>query len=607
MATKVASLFATLTLDDQQFMRSLGQASGGLGGIGTKITSLGDQMTTLGVGINQMIDPLVGFGLEGIAVAGNFQEAMTEIAARTRLSEEAMEGVAAAATDMGAISVFSAQQVSEAMLDLLTSGQTVGEMLATLPHVIDATTASGGELGATADTLTDIMAAFGLGVESAESVVNSLASAAASSSADIASLGQGFANVGPIARQMGLSVDETSAALAILAENGIKGSESGTALKSMLNGITANTASTQGAWAELNLSMFDAQGNVRDINDVLGDLTGAFAQLPMADQIRLAQDLAGSYGKTALLALTSGQSIGEMQEMMAGQATAAEIADARMGTFNVTMDSLGGSVEALQTTVFLPFIENVLQPFAEKGILVVNMLTDWAAQNPETVATIVAVTEAVAALATGLIVVGTAISGLGIVIGVATSPVTIFIAAVVLLVIGLNELSKALGMGTIFEVFEEGISSGAEIVRLSLEIIEGAFRVTFNFIEGLFNSLVGWIANIDLGVLEDVANITGDILGGIAGAAGDVVGLLPGFAEGGDTPAGQPLRVGERGPETFIPATAGTIVSNEAGGGAGGGVQITGPITIHANDEAGGRAAAFGFADQLDTLLMRNG
>ena len=640
MATQVASLFATLTLDDGQFRTSMGLAGTGLSGLGGRITAVGGQMTLLGGTIQAAIRPLVNFGTTGIAVAAAFQESMVEIAARTGLTGEAMEEIAEFAKDMGAATVFSAQDAASALLDLLTSGQSVEEALATLPFVMDAAAASGGDLGQTADLLTDIMAAFGLPVSEAESVVNSLARASASSSADMASLGQGFQNVGPVARLFGLSVDETAAALAVLSENGIKGAEAGTALKSMLLNVTRQTTETQAAWAELGLSLFDGAGAVRDMDTVIGELDEAMSLLPMEDQIRLSRALGGSYGIMALESLTAGMSIGEMQEMMAGQASAAEIAEARMGTFNVTMDSLGGSIESLQIEIFTPFIEDILQPFAERGIEVVNMLTDWARQNPETASTIIKVVTAVSLLATGLIAVGLAISAIGVALGLIFSPFIIIAILVALLVLGMNELAKALGFESVFELFLEGWDNLVEIMDIGGVIIVGIFGVIkdaimdsiaigINFaidavnvlIDG-FNKLSGLVGGPTFDLIERVNTQLAEVPALSPEALRRVVrsgplftegpGLLPGSvteqpggAEGLDFQAGQELRVGERGPENVRFNQPGTVMPNERSGG--GDVNIT----VIANDEAGGRRAAEAFKDEawpeLQIILTRNG
>ncbi|MBZ0293562.1 MAG: phage tail tape measure protein, partial [Anaerolineae bacterium] len=157
-----------------------------LSSVGNNLKSLGDNFTSLGGALGKLTAPLAAFGAAGIKVAGDFDSAMAAISARTGLVGEDLETVRQFALQMGADTAFSAQQAADGFLQLLTSGQSAEEALATLPVVLDAAAASGEDLGRTADTITDIMAAFNLGVDDAASVVDSLARAASSSSADMA-------------------------------------------------------------------------------------------------------------------------------------------------------------------------------------------------------------------------------------------------------------------------------------------------------------------------------------------------------------------------------------------------------------------------------------
>lgn len=328
MATEVASLFARLFLKDE-LTPALSSTQTGLQGFGERMSSAGQSMTNVGASITALTAPLVAVGVNGIRTAASFDSAMVEISARTGLTGDALEEIRSLSLQMGADTVFSAQDAAEAFLQLLTSGQTAEQAMATLPVVLDTAAASGEALGQTADTLTDIMASFGiqtnrlpadvdalakmLGVtsdelqdwtaldldpidewtqvianaprgvrqlsramgmtrtefyaflqntEDATTVSNSLARAAGASSADVASLGAGFGNVGATARNFGLSVNETAAVLAMFNEVGIKGAEAGTALRSMLLAMTDGADDTEGAWNRLGMSMYDAQGQV---------------------------------------------------------------------------------------------------------------------------------------------------------------------------------------------------------------------------------------------------------------------------------------------------------------------------------------------------------
>ncbi|TXH45980.1 MAG: phage tail tape measure protein, partial [Desulfurellales bacterium] len=441
-AIQIASLFAVLEADDR-LSAELDSADKKIVGLGKRIDKIGDQMMATGGKLTTLTEPLRRFGLDGINVASDFEAAMKEISARTGVVGEDLESIRQLALQMGSDTVFSAQDAADAFLQLLSSGQSAEEAIATLPAVLTAAAASGEDLGATADTITDIMAAFGLGVEDAAAVVDSLARAAGASSADMASLGQGFGNVGNVAKQFGLSVDETAGILAIFAENGIKGAEAGTTLKSMLLNMTRPTDEVRGAWDRLGVSFYDANGNARDINDVLKDLKTALDPLPAQEQNEIMQKLAGSYGIVGLSALLGSISLEDMEGRMRDSADAAKLADAKMDTFNGTVDSLKGSVETLQTNALTPLMENTLKPLVERVTDVVNALNDWVIKNPEAAGTIVLIMGAVAAAGPVLLGLGGIVSMVAMAVGGLSTAIAFLFSPIGLAIIAVAALAAA--------------------------------------------------------------------------------------------------------------------------------------------------------------------
>jgi TP901 family phage tail tape measure protein len=239
----------------------------------------------------------------------------------------------------------------------------------------------------------------------AADVADILAQAAGASSASIEDLTAGFGNVGGVAAAFGLDVSTTAAILAIFAENGTKGAEAGTALKSLLTNFNSDTA--QAAFKDLGVSMYDADGNMRDFETVIGDLDTALDALPIEEQNGYMLDLAGSYGITGLTALRGATSIGDMEAAMDDAADASTVAAAKTNTFAGRADALAGSVETLQINALTPFMDNVLTPLVEQLTTVVNSVSEWAKENPELASTIVAV-------GAGIVILGPALIGLGI-------------------------------------------------------------------------------------------------------------------------------------------------------------------------------------------------
>jgi TP901 family phage tail tape measure protein len=457
-ALEVASLFGTLDLRDSA-TGVLRAFRGDLDATEARLNRIGGAMQGVGLGISAITAPLVAFGVSGVQVASDFENAMAEISARAGIVGEDLQRISDFALQMGADTSFSAQQAADAFLQLLTSGQSASEAMATLPAVLDAAAASGEDLGRTADLVTDILAAFGLQVEDAASVVDALARAAGASSADMASLGQGFSNVGPIARQFNISVEQTAAILAVFAENGIKGAEAGTQLRSMLTAMTRDTDATKSAWARLGTSMYDATGQVRPIIDVLNDIRRGLDGMTEEQRIATIQDLAGAFGQMGLSALTSADSLSAMLELMGGSASAAEVAAARMNTFSGRVEALRGSIETLQIRAMTPLM-NAMKPFLERATEIVNRVSEWVEANPDLTASIIQLVGAVASLGGGLTLAGTAIKLMAPALALLLGPVGMVAAGIAATVVGFAAFASVLGVDVL---------GGLEVVSYHLQ------------------------------------------------------------------------------------------------------------------------------------------
>lgn len=428
---EVASLFGVLSLRDDA-TAGLRSFDNSLAGLGDRLGMLGSRITGMGASLGTVFLPLAAGLGAGIAVASDFDSVMAEIGARTGLTGEALESVRAVALQMGADTAFSAQQAADSFLQLLTSGQSVEDALLTLPSVLDAAAAGGMDLGRTADTVTDIMAAFRLPVHRAASVVDALARASGASSATMEDLAQGFANSAGKAAGFEMSVAETAATLAVFSENGIKGAEAGTQLRSMLTQMGRNTEDVSVMWESLGSGLYDAAGNARNLQDVIDDLNGAVATMTDEERNTMIQTLAGSYGAMGLQALLSSGGIDTMMGSMEDAASAGDVAAARMETFEGRVDSLKGSIETLAIVALTPLMNDVLKPLAEQLTTTINGVTEWASANPELTTTLAQVVIVGAGLSLGLIVLGTVVSAVGTGIGLLAGGVALLTSGALL-------------------------------------------------------------------------------------------------------------------------------------------------------------------------------
>jgi TP901 family phage tail tape measure protein len=379
----VGSLKIVIDADVGGLRSGLREADQGLDSAARKAKGLGDS-TEAGLqksteGWKLLGTTMLGIGTAGIMVAADFESSMKEISARTGLVGDDLEDVRAFALQMGADTSFSAQQASDAFLQLLTSGSSVQESMETLPHVMNLAAASGMDLGYTADILTDTLAQFGLEVGDAAAVADIFAKAAGASSAEAGDIAAGLANVGPVANMFGMTVDEAAAALATLSENGIKGAEAGTALKSVLLNLSRPTKKVEGALERLGVELYDSNGDFRDFDSIIDDIGLGLDGLPMQEQIELSTILGGSYGVVGLNALRASGGIDEMLAAMEASAGASEVAEARLGGFHGAVERLGGALETLAITTLTPLMESVITPAIN---ITVETIDTWSNDIP---------------------------------------------------------------------------------------------------------------------------------------------------------------------------------------------------------------------------------
>lgn len=661
-AVALGSAYGDILIDNSQVERQMNKAFDNIGArFGSFFEDIGAGMQRAGDALTTLTAPLLAFGVTGIRTAANFDDAMREVQARTGATAEEMETLRETAMQLGADTVFSASQAANAFLQLLTSGQSVKEAMATLPEVLNLAAAAKIDLGNAADWTTDIMKQFGLEAGQAYEVVEALVRASGSGSATVTDLALGFQNAGNIASNFGLDVYETAAALQVFSENGIKGAEAGTQLKSMLTNMSRQTEDVQGMWERLGVSMYDAQGNVRDLDAVIDDLNTSMEGMSDQERINTIQTLAGSYGQAGLSALLASGGIDEMQASMSQAADAATVADTRMGGWNGATEALMGSLETLQITVLTPLINNQLVPFVNKLTEVANGMIEWANANPELANRITEVLALLAVLGPSLIIVGKIFSSLGTIIGLASTAlfsfggVGIIVAALVgawatnfgglrdsidetraaikdrdaegaLIGIGKSLLAIPKGIAGLF-VDTEKLNAWVSVWNNLKTIIGYLPTAVDNFMNSLgfihtpqpIKDLVGWLERG-----AEALGIAGksDTTRGATGWEGQFLpqGSSATMTWDVDPQAGQPLRDnggrGRRGlayligtgaqPEMFVPDQAGEFYPADQLGG-GDTYQINLNVTPDELREQGLMDRAERFADQFKRAVRRDG
>lgn len=341
-----------------------------------------------------------------IDLAKEFEASLVTLGIAASASGESLETLEAAAIAVGgdaSLLGVSASGAAEAMTGLYKAGLTTTEIMGDMQGYLAGTAELGGALRAAidlaaaseldmvqaSDLVAIALATFGGALETEteraefiNAAMNNMVQAADASVAEVGDLAAALSTAGPVFAQYGYSIEDTNNALAILSTRGITGAEAGTALKSMLMNMLRPTKDVQEAWGSLGLSMYDTEGNMRDLRDVVGDLEGALSGMTEQQRNQYMTTLAGSYGIKALSTLLAEGAEGwdAMAEATANAAGIQAQAAAKANTLAGAQEALDGALETIKIQIgqaFIPALTTLTRKFAdlaeEYGPAVVEM------------------------------------------------------------------------------------------------------------------------------------------------------------------------------------------------------------------------------------------
>lgn len=373
--------------------------------LGEGITELGSSMT-LGLTV-----PIVAAGGAATSVAANFDDAMSQVQGALGDASADMDGLRDLALQLGADTVFSATESAQAMVELAKGGLTEAQIKGgALAASMDLAAAGQLNLADAAATTVQMMGSFGLGAGDATRIANALAGAANASSADVSDLTQAMSQCSAQASLAGWSLEDTAAALALFADHGVKGSDAGTSLKTMLQRLAAPTDQAAEAIAAYGLNIRDSNGKMKDISGIADELTGKLGGLSDAERDAALQTIFGSDASRAAAILMQSGSEGLAKYIAAtNDATAAEtMANAQKGELSWSLENMGGAVESASIA-----FGTALAPAITAVAGVIGNVAEAFASLPAGVQTGIAVVLAlVAALGPLLMVIGSVVAAL---------------------------------------------------------------------------------------------------------------------------------------------------------------------------------------------------
>lgn len=343
-----------------------------------------------------------------VKTAGDFEFGLSAIKAVSGATAKEMDLISEAALRIGKETAFSATDAASAMEELVKAGISVESVLGGAADATVSLAAAGSiQLPEAASIVAASLNQFKLSAEETANVADVLAGAANASATGVSEVGMALSFAGPAANAAGVSFEESATMIALFANNGIDGMKAGTALRAMLTQLQPSTEGAATAMEELGLItkdgsnvFYDAQGNIKSMEEIVGLLRGAFSGLSEQQMVAYSETIFGREQLSAMAAVvsTSAEEYDKLSAAIAGT-SAADVAATRMDNFQGSLEELRGSVETLVIG-----LGDVLLPIVNDLVEQIQVGVDWFASLDKGVQTTVVTVAAIAA--GGLLLVG---------------------------------------------------------------------------------------------------------------------------------------------------------------------------------------------------------
>lgn len=379
---------------------------------GEKLKTVGDNVTNVGKKFLPVTAGVVGLGTAAVKTAADFDSAMSKVAAVSGATGSDLEALRDKAREMGSKTKFSASEAAEAMNYMAMAGWKTEDMLSGIEGVMNLAAASGEDLATTSDIVTDALTAFGLSAKDSGHFADILAAASSNANTNVSMMGETFKYCAPIAGALGFSAEDTAEAIGLMANAGIKGSQAGTALRTIMNNLSGDVKICGSSIGEVTVATTNADGSMRDLSDILADCRTAFAGLTESEKAQAAESLVGKNAMSGFLALMNAGE-GDINKLSSAIDNCDGCAAGMAETMN---DNLAGQLTILKSQLqelAISFGE-LLMPAIRTIVGWIQKFVDWLNSMDEgTRKVIVTIALVAAAIGPVLIIVGKVISAVG--------------------------------------------------------------------------------------------------------------------------------------------------------------------------------------------------
>lgn len=416
MSVNVGTAVGYLDLDASKFKAGLKDAQSTLSeftnssnNAGTRFEALGSSLKTVGRTITTAVSlPLLALGAGAIKTASDFEAGMSKVSALSGATGDDLKMLEDKAREMGASTKYSATESAEALSYMALAGWDANQMAKGLEPSLKLAGAAGMDLALATDIVTDTMSMFGMEASEATKMTDMLAYAQANSNTDVQQLGEALKYCGASANAMGYDLADTTALLGTFADQGLKGSSAGTTLNAMFRDMKKNAKDGAIAIGDTNVAIVDANGNYRDMTDILADVEKATEGMTQAERDMALSSVWGTEAlKGVNMAFETGvPKIREFEEgIRNSDGAASEMYDTMQNNLQGAIDNMKSAFEGLLITIgqrLIPIFQSLVE-----GIT--NVFTWFNNLNPAIQNVIIGVGGFLAILGPLLLIVGNVI------------------------------------------------------------------------------------------------------------------------------------------------------------------------------------------------------
>lgn len=530
---------------------------------GQKMEAVGNSIAGAGKKMMGVTTVIGGVGVAAVKTAADFDSAMSQVAAVSGATGKDFDALRNKAREMGAKTKFSATEAAEAMNYMAMAGWKTEDMLSGIEGIMNLAAASGEDLATTSDIVTDALTAFGLSAKDSGHFADILAAASSNANTNVSIMGETFKYCAPIAGALGFSAEDTAEAIGLMANAGIKSSQAGTALRTIMNNLAGDVKISGKAIGDVTIATTNADGSMRDLSDILADCRSAFGNLTESEKAQAAESLVGKNAMSGFLALMNAGE-GDIDKL----SSAIDNCDGSAEKMAMTMqDNLAGQFTILKSQlqelaisfgdILMPAIRSIvskLQGFVDK----LNGMDEG------TKRTIVTIALLVASIGPLLIIIGTTISKIGVAmqgfvklangisklkiaiqggtgvlgklgaaLGGISAPVLAVVAVIAVLVAAFvhlwktNEGFRDAIIGTWTRI-KDTISGFCQGIVDRLNALGFQFTDIVDVLKAVWNGFCQILAPIFEGVFNNIANILSTVTGVITGILDVFIGIFTG-------------------------------------------------------------------------------